>query len=264
MSQPAPPGPLGAPVHDESAAVVSGVSVVIPSFNEEGAIGATITRVSAALRALGLPHEILAVNDGSRDRTGDVVRELMVRIPELRLVEHFPNRGYGGSLRAGFDAAIFDWIAFLPGDNQFEPRDLVHLIARAHDAEIVSGYRVDRQDSALRKLNGVGWNVVVRLLFGRLCRDVDCGFKLFRRDLLRRVRVTSSGAMIDTELLAGAKARGFVIADVPVTHLPRTSGHPTGANVTVIVRAFRDLARFRLRLWRELRDERLGAGGMRG
>jgi glycosyltransferase involved in cell wall biosynthesis len=236
---------------------VSSISVVIPSYNEEASVAATIDRVSAAMRATGLPHEILAVNDGSRDRTGDVVRELVPRVPGLRLVEHFPNRGYGGALRAGFDAARFDWIAFLPGDNQFAPSEIALLVARAQrGADIVSGYRANRQDPFIRKVNAFGWNLVVRILFGRLCRDVDCGFKLFRRSVLDRVTITSSGAMIDTELLAGARARGFAIADVAVTHLPRLGGHPTGAKLRVIARAFRDLGRFRLRLWRELRDER--------
>jgi glycosyltransferase involved in cell wall biosynthesis len=244
--------------------VVSALSIVIPSYNEEASIAATVQRVSTAARAIGIPHEILAVNDGSHDRTGDVVRGLLPAIPELRLVEHFPNRGYGGALRAGFDAARHDWIAFLPGDNQFDPSELGLLMARGDRADIVSGFRANRQDAPIRKINALGWNLVVRLLFGRLCRDIDCGFKLFRRSVLGRVTITSSGAMIDTELLAGAKARGFAIADVAVTHLPRTSGHPTGANLAVILRAFRDLARFRLRLSRELRNERRAAGERRG
>jgi glycosyltransferase involved in cell wall biosynthesis len=235
---------------------VSGVSIVIPAYNEEGAIAATIERVSAAARAAGLAHEILPVNDGSRDGTGDVVRGLAGRIPEVRLIEHFPNRGYGGALRAGFGAARLEWIAFLPGDNQFEPSELQALAAEAGRADIVSGVRVDRQDPLIRKINAFGWNAVVRLLFGRLCRDIDCGFKLFRRSVLARVTLTSNGAMVDTELLAGAKARGFTIADVPLTHRPRTSGNPTGADPGVIARAFADLVRFRLRLWKEMRDER--------
>jgi glycosyltransferase involved in cell wall biosynthesis len=243
---------------------VSAVSIVIPSYNEEASIAATIGRVSAAARAAGIPHEILAVNDGSRDRTGDVVRGLLADIPGLRLVEHFPNRGYGGALRAGFDAARHEWIAFLPGDNQFDPSELGLLLAEAGGADIVSGYRANRQDALIRKVNAFGWNLVVRLLFGRLCRDIDCGFKLFRRSVLDRVTITSSGAMIDTELLAGAKARGCVIADVAVTHLPRTAGHPTGANLVVILRAFRDLGRFRVRLSRELRDERRAERARRG
>ena len=220
--------------------------------------------MSAAARAAGVRHEILAVNDGSRDRTGDVVRGLLPAIPELRLVEHFPNRGYGGALRAGFHTARHEWIAFLPGDNQFDPSELGLLMAEAGRADIVSGYRANRQDALIRKVNAFGWNLVVRLLFGRLCRDIDCGFKLFRRSLLDRVTITSSGAMIDTELLAGAKARGYAVVDVAVTHLPRTAGHPTGANLGVILRAFRDLGRFRLRLGRELRDERRAERAGRG
>ena len=237
---------------------VSGVSIVIPAFNEQLSIGATIERVSAAAASLGVPCQIVVVNDGSRDGTGAVVRGMLTGMPELELVEHLPNRGYGGSLRAGFAAAVHDWIAFLPGDNQFDPRDLSRLIECASDADIVSGYRAKRQDALIRRINAFGWNLAVTTLFGRLSRDIDCGFKLFRRDLLQHARVESNGAMIDTELLAGAKARGFVIADIPVTHHPRTAGHPTGANVRVILRAFRDLVRFRMRLSRELRDERRG------
>jgi glycosyltransferase involved in cell wall biosynthesis len=229
-----------------------------PAYNEQRSIGATIEQVSAAAASLGVPCQIIVVNDGSRDGTGAVVRGLLNGTPHLELVEHFPNRGYGGSLRAGFAAAVHDWIAFLPGDNQFDPRDLSRLIERASDADIVSGYRATRQDALIRRMNAFGWNMAVTALFGRLSRDIDCGFKLFRRDLLQHARVESNGAMIDTELLAGAKARGFVIADIPVTHYPRTAGHSTGANIRVILRAFRDLVRFRMRLSRELRDERQG------
>jgi len=239
---------------------LSGLSVVIPAYNEEGSVAATIERVSAAVQSLGIDYEIIAVNDGSGDRTGQVVRDLVPRVPHLRLVEHIPNRGYGGSLRAGFDAARHDWIAFLPGDNQFDPTELRRLIERAGDADIVSGYRANRQDAFIRKVNAFGWNLVVATLFGRLCRDIGCGFKLFRRDLLEHVHTQSNGTMIDTELLAGARARGFVIADVAVTHLPRTAGHPTGANLRVILRAFRDLFLLRLRLWRELVGERRAGG----
>jgi glycosyltransferase involved in cell wall biosynthesis len=241
--------------------LVAGVSIVIPAYNEQALIGTTIERVSDAASSLGVPFQIIVVNDGSRDETGTVVRGLLTGMPQLELVEHFPNRGYGGSLRAGFGAAVHDWIAFLPGDNQFDPRELSRLIERATEADIVTGYRADRQDALIRRLNAFGWNMAVTALFGRLSRDVDCGFKLFRRNLLQLVQMESNGAMIDTELLAGAKARGFVIADIAVTHLPRTAGHPTGANVAVILRAFRDLVRFRMRLSRELRAERRGGRG---
>jgi len=236
--------------------MMSGLSIVLPAYNEEANVESAVERVSTVAQQLGMDYEIILVNDGSTDRTGEIARELMQRIPNFRLVEHYPNRGYGGALKAGFAAATKDLIVFVPADNQFDFGEINRLLERIEEADIVSGYRARRQDPFIRKLNAFGWNTLVRLLFGYLCRDIDCGFKLFRREVLKHVNLVSDGAMIDTEFLAGAKARGFRIAEVPVTHLPRVAGEATGANLGVILRAFRDLVRFRLRLSRELRGER--------
>jgi len=235
---------------------MSSLSVVLPAYNEEANAQSAVEQVSAVAQQLGMDYEIILVNDGSADRTGEIGRELMERIPNFRLVEHYPNRGYGGSLKAGFAAATKDLIAFVPADNQFDFGEISRLLERLDEAEIVSGHRAEREDHFIRKVNAFGWNTVVRLLFGYLCHDIDCGFKLFRREILDHVTLVSDGAMIDTELLAGARARGYRIAEVPVTHLPRVGGEATGANIKVIARAFRDLARFRVRLSRELREEK--------
>jgi glycosyltransferase involved in cell wall biosynthesis len=237
---------------------MSSLSIVLPAYNEEENVAAAVEEVSDVAQQLEMEYEIILVNDGSTDRTGEIGRELERRIPHFRLVEHYPNRGYGGSLKAGFEAAAKDLIVFTPGDKQFVFGEIDRFLGEIDNADIVSGYRAERQDSLIRKLNAFGWNTLVSMLFGRLCRDIDCGFKMFRREILDHVNIVSDGAMIDTEFLAGAKARGFRIAEVPVTHLPRTAGEATGANVGVIVKAFRDLAHFRLRLSRELRDERKG------
>jgi len=234
------------------------LSIVLPAYNEAENVAAAVRAVSQVAQTLGREYEILVVNDGSKDDTGQIVRDLEPQVPGLRLVEHYPNRGYGGALKAGFEAATKDLIAFVPADNQFVFGEVDGLLEKleTENADIVCGYRHDRQDPLIRRFNALGWNTVVRLLFGYLSRDIDCGFKLFRREVLDRVRIQSNGAMIDTEFLAGAKARGIRIAEVPVTHLPRTAGEPTGANLRVIVKAFRDLFRFRLRLTRELREQR--------
>jgi glycosyltransferase involved in cell wall biosynthesis len=234
------------------------LSVFLPAYNEEVNVQTAVERVFAVLEESGLSYEIIVVNDGSRDRTGDVVREMLPSIRNLRLVEHFPNRGYGGALQAGFAASRGELVSFVPADNQFVFDEIHRLLDRVGEADIVSGWREDRQDSAVRKLFAFGWNGLVRVLFGRLCRDIDCGFKLMRREVIERVPVRSLGAMVDTELLAGARARGFRITEVPVTHLERTGGRATGADPRVIARAFRDLVRFRLRLSRELRAEKEG------
>jgi glycosyltransferase involved in cell wall biosynthesis len=236
---------------------MSGLSIVLPAYNEEANVEDAVKRVSAVASELGMPYEIILVNDGSADRTGEIGRELEQRIANFRLVEHYPNRGYGGALKAGFAAASHELITFFPADNQFDFGEISLLLEPCHKgADIVSGYRAHRQDRFVRRLNAFGWNSLVRLLFGYLCRDIDCGFKLFRREVLNNVHIVSDGAMIDTEFLAGAKARGYRIAEVPVTHLPRVAGEATGANLKVILKAFRDLWEFRQRLSRELREER--------
>ena len=236
------------------------LSIIIPAYNEEANVAEAIRRVSRVAQTLGMDYEIIVVNDGSRDRTGEVVREMAPSSPNLRLVEHFPNRGYGGALKAGFAASTKELIAFLPADNQFDFSEIRLMLDKlTPDVALVSGQRVDRKDHPIRKFNAFGWNLVVRLMFGYLIKDIDCGFKVFRRWVLDRIHVESNGAMIDTEMLAEMRARGYRTAEVPVTHMPRTAGSPTGANLKVVLRAFRDLLRFRLRLWRELREERRAA-----
>ena len=233
------------------------ISVVIPAYNEALNVAAAVGSAVAAIEKISTDYEIILVDDGSRDGTSDVANEILPRFPHLRVVRNEPNRGYGGALRRGFDESTKELILFAPADNQFDLAESPKLIALIDQgADIASGFRAERNDPLIRRLNGMGWNFAIRLLFGFLSHDIDCGFKVLRRSILARVPLYSSGAMIDTEMLAGAKARGFVIMDTPVKHLPRTAGKPTGANLRVILRAFRDLLRFRLRLSAELAQEK--------
>src|SRR5512144_85517 len=176
------------------------LSIVLPAYNEEANVVAAVVEVSQVAQGLNIDYEIILVNDGSRDRTGEIARtQLAPRIPNFRLVEHFPNRGYGGALKAGFAAATKDLIAFTPADQQFVFSEIQRLLDKlTPDMTLVSGWRVNRQDPLIRRLNGMGWNLVVRILFGKLIHDIDCGFKVFRREVLSHIHVESNGAMIDT------------------------------------------------------------------
>jgi glycosyltransferase involved in cell wall biosynthesis len=156
--------------------------------------------------------------------------------------------------------ATGEWIFQSDADNQFDYGELARLIKLAPGHDLVVGYRRPRRDPLVRRLNGWGWNLLIRAFFGYVVRDIDCAFRLMRRSALERVSLTSDGAMISTEMLAGAKARGYRIVEVRVTHLPRQGGEPSGANARVILRAFRDLVRFHLELNRQLRAEQAMAG----
>ena len=236
------------------------VSIVIPAYNEASNLAQTMDRVSTIASELKMDYEIILVNDGSLDQTEEIARNLVKRLPRTRLVGHRPNRGYGGALKAGYAAAGKDWIAIFPADGQFDFSEIRRLLAKTGQADLICGYRQHRRDAPMRLLNAWGWNSLVRLLFGYLCRDIDCGFKLFRRDILAQVPLESDGAMIDTEFLVGAKAHGYRIAEVPVTHLPRLGGKATGAKPAVILRAFLDLLRFRFKSSRKTRQHQPAHG----
>jgi len=221
------------------------ISAVMPAYNEEANLEQSVSRMAEALVASARGFEIIVVDDGSQDGTAALLERLKGAHPHLRVVRHPVNRGYGAALRSGFDAARFGWIFVMDADNQFDPADVESLLACAADADIVAGYRKHRRDPPLRRLNAWAFFTMVRLLFGRLVRDVNCAFKLIRRDLIARMALHSEGALINTEMLVLARQLHARVVEVPVRHYPRTAGKQTGANVRVVIRAFRELLAFR-------------------
>ncbi len=227
---------------------LSEISLFYPMFNEEANIEEAVRRALAVLPRFTDRFEVILVDDGSRDRTGAIADRLSAEDPRVRVVHHRANRGYGAALRSGIHAARYEWIFYTDGDNQFDLEDLRGLIPFARDHEVVSGYRIDRRDPFHRKMNAWIFNVAMRLLFGLALRDVDCAFKLYRRSIFEGLVLRSDGAMIDAEILARTRARGARIAEAGVHHYPRVAGSQTGAKLSVIFRAFREL----FRLWAEL------------
>jgi glycosyltransferase involved in cell wall biosynthesis len=219
------------------------ISVFFPAYNEEQNLEALVTRTVETLRRLAAGWEVIIVDDGSRDRTPEVAARLVKQYPGVRHIRHEKNRGYGGAVKTGLQAAKLDWIFFTDGDGQFDIAELELLLPATAEADIVVGYRLNRQDPMLRKLNAFGWGTLVRTLFGLhgKVRDIDCAFKLFRRRVVDESEFKAEGAMISTELLVRAKKLGYRFKEVGVHHFPRKAGTPTGANPKVILRAFKEL-----------------------
>jgi glycosyltransferase involved in cell wall biosynthesis len=221
------------------------ISAVMPAFNEEANLEQSVGRMVVALKEQARAFEIIVVDDGSQDGTAAVLERLKAIHPSLRVVRHPANRGYGAALRSGFDAARYPWVFLMDADNQFDPADVVALLAQAADADLVAGYRKQRKDPLPRRLNAWAFFTLVTILFGRLARDVNCAFKLMRRDLLARMELHSEGALINTEVFVLARQLHARVVEVPIQHYPRTSGRQTGANLRVVVRAFSELLAFK-------------------
>jgi glycosyltransferase involved in cell wall biosynthesis len=222
------------------------VSVVLPAHNEDAVIAGVVARCVGTLADLVDDFEIIVVDDGSQDRTGEIADSAAARDPRVRVVHTGTNRGYGGALQAGFAVARKPLLFFMDADGQFDIADIDRLLPLAGQGHrVVAGYRAKRQDPAIRRLNAWGWNVLVRLLFHVRVRDVGCAYKLYETALVRELDIQSRGATINAEMLAKVARLGIQPAQVPVHHYRREHGKPTGASVRVILRAFMELRTLR-------------------
>ena len=251
-SVPTQPYTPPAPTRDEQSGAIEygdepssshSISFVLPAYNEEQVIANTVFEVLHVLNAWRMDFEILVVNDGSTDQTGEIVEALALTgaHSRVRLITHATNEGYGASLVSGFAAATKELVFFMDSDGQFDIRDLQKFFPLIDTYDAVIGYRINRQDSWMRKLNAWGWKQLIGWVLGVHVRDVDCAFKLLHTEFLRRHPLETRGAMINAELLYRLKRAGCTYKEIGVNHLPRLHGRATGARLSVILRAFREL-----------------------
>lgn len=234
---------------------IDSLSIFFPCINEAGNLENTVSNAEQVLKKLKLRYEIIIVNDGSTDITGQIAEKLVRENPKVRVIHHTKNLGYGEALKSGFYNSRYDTIVYTDGDGQFDFSEVTKLLEEIKDHDVVIGYRIKRQDSFLRRLFGKGWRLTLFVFFGLTLKDVDCGFKMVKREVLEKIEhlESSRGAMINAELAIKAKKRGFKIGQIGVNHYPRISGRPTGANLMVIIKSYLDL----FRLWWKLKDQKL-------
>jgi len=233
----------------DTCAESTGISAVLPAYNEEAAIEATVRELRAVLAHTGQPFEIIIVNDGSIDHTGVIADGLARDDAAVRVVHHPRNRGYGAALRSGFAASRREWVLLMDADGQFDPGELPAFLTASRAADFVVGYRPTRVDPAHRRLFAKAWAALMSLALGVRVRDVDCAFKLMRRSYIAAMPLEAGGAFLSAELLAKARRMGARIVELPVRHLPRSAGRQTGGSVRVLVRALYEFSR----LWWRVR-----------
>lgn len=225
------------------------ISVFFPCYNEADNVRAVVEQAIDVLEGLGADFEVIIVDDGSSDGTRELADQIAARNRSVKVVHHPTNLGYGAALQSGFRAATKELVFYTDGDGQFDMKEMPALLPLTAEYDIISCYRINRQDNIIRKLNAWCWTRLVNTLFRMQIRDIDCAFKLYKRKIFDEIEMSSTGALIDTEILARAKQKGYTIAQRPVHHYPRTAGKQTGANIKVILRAFRDL----FRLYKKIR-----------
>ncbi len=223
-----------------------GLTVFFPAYNDSGTIASMV--ISAVLTASRLTpdFEVLVINDGSRDATPHIADELARVYPQVRVIHHQGNRGYGGALRSGFANATKDYVFYTDGDAQYDPAEMADLwAARAPGVDLVNGYKISRSDPLHRIVIGRFYHHTVKILFGLKVRDVDCDFRLMRRAIFDKVELTKNSGVICLEMMKKIQDAGFGIAEVPVHHFHRAYGKSQFFNFRRIARTGVDV----LRLW---------------
>ncbi len=229
------------------------ISVFFPAYNDAASLPCLIEKTFEVLEDHADDYEVIVVNDGSRDATAEVLQQLARRFsPRLRVITHEVNRGYGGALRSGFAAATKDLVFYTDGDGQYDVGELPQLLARMDEGVgLVNGYKLERHDPWHRIWIGHAYNRFARLIFRIGIRDIDCDFRLVRRELVDRLDLTSTSGTVCVELVRKLELASPGVVEVGVHHYPRLHGHSQFFRVRSLLTTFYQLARlyFRAVVW---------------
>jgi glycosyltransferase involved in cell wall biosynthesis len=234
------------------------LSLVLPAHNEEDNILPVLENALQVLPQFAEGVEILVVNDGSTDRTGERARSIAATNETVRVIDHLTNKGYGAALRSGISASTGDRVMVMDSDQQFDIGDIVYLAPLVESFDMVAGYRIHRNDPFHRTVFGKTFRLAMRLMFGVQLYDIDCAFKIMRGDLVRSLPLSADGALISTELMARWAKAGATWTQVGVHHYPRTAGQQSGGSSRVVLRAMRDVPLLWWRLKREVSTKTSG------
>lgn len=225
------------------------LSIFFPVYNDWGTIASMVAESIITAQKLSDDFEIILVDDGSRQKTKDILSFLQDSFPQVRVVTHPKNRGYGGALRTGFQEASKEFIFYTDGDAQYDVTELLHLAeAMNENVDVVNGWKIKRHDPFYRVLLGKIYQYTSKLLFSLPIKDVDCDFRLLRKSAFDGVYLSSNSGTICVEMIHKLHRNGARFAEAPVTHFFRSSGKSEFFNFKRLARVARDFARLWLRL----------------
>jgi glycosyltransferase involved in cell wall biosynthesis len=230
------------------------LSVFFPAYYDEMNIAKVISKAVEVLESLRLKdYEVIIIEDGSPDKTGEVADKLAEQHEKVRVIHHKTNMGYGATLKDGFYNAKFEYVFYSDGDNQFNLDELKKFIVLIPYSDIIVGYRKQKEYSFYRKFTSLCYNYLLKALFDIRLWDIDCAFKLFKADLFKKITIESNDAFIDAEIMIKAKLLGYSSTELGVEHFPRVDGISTGARPSVIFKTLKEIFEFRKVFLKEMK-----------
>jgi glycosyltransferase involved in cell wall biosynthesis len=225
------------------------ISFVLPAYNEEANIEEAVSRILEVAETLDLEdYEVIVVDDGSMDETGGIIDRLAGENSHVRPIHQPVNMGYAEALKAGFTSARCKLIFYTDSDLQFDVKEVKNMLPAIEDYDIVAGFRIYRFDPLTRLFVAWCYNLLARTIFRLRVRDIDCAFKLFRREVFDVIEIRSKKFFVDTEILAKARYHGFKMTEVGVRHYPRVGGSST-VRPSHVISTLQELAKIWLEIY---------------
>ncbi len=222
------------------------LSIFFPVYNEALIIKETLIQANRVIKTIARTYEIIVVDDGSTDKTAVIVKQMMRVNKQIRLISHRKNLGYGAAIKSGLAATRYPWVIACDSDGQFDLSEIKKFIPFTKDYDLIIGYRLKRSDSRYRRLMAFILRIVNLVLFKINFKDIDCGFKLFKKEVITTVTpLTTNSAITVTEFIIKSLCQGFKIKEVGVSHHSRSGGQQTGGKPSVVIKGAKEA----IRLW---------------
>lgn len=216
------------------------LTYIIPAYNDEATVETVVTKAVGVGTRLGVPFDILVINDASSDSTGSILKKLSKKYAALHIITHAANAGYGRTIKELYQKASHTWLFSLPGDYQIEPGELDRLWPWRKKADMIIGWRRVRRENPARLAQSYVYNMVLRFLFGLTLHDSN-SVRLMKTSVMKSVRLTASSAFVDAELAIKAGRKGFRIMEIPIAHRARMGLGASGGRLTTILPTIRDM-----------------------
>lgn len=232
------------------SAVKPSISLFYPVYNDEGTVRRVTEKAIRVLSRIAREHEIIIVDDGSPDHSGEIADELARQHPQVTVIHHERHRGYGAALRTGFARCHHEWICFTDGDDQYDVAELTHMLKLLARYDMLITFRYCKIYNSWRLFVSWGYNHVLRLMFRSPFRDISCGLKLIRHDVLQEITITSDSPFVGAEIVLNAMLKGYAIGEVGISTYPRDFGQSTATSWANIVATTKDMLRIHREIFR--------------
>ncbi len=220
-----------------------GISLFFPVYNDEKTVRRVTEKAIKLLTSLSTQFEIIIINDGSPDKSGEIADQLSKECENVRVIHHEVNKGYGSAIRTGLSNAKYPWIFFTDGDDEYDVFDFLKLYRLKDYYDLIITFRYVKAYSGKRQFISGVYNMVLRWLFRTNYRDISTGLRMIRKSLVEQLVLQSTSPFIGAELTIRTMLKGYRVGEVGIQTFPREFGKGASTSLKNIMATIKDMLR---------------------